>query len=433
MPYNVPPTFLNGEHLSAYKLRLLAANDDYFSGVADRFEMCLPVYEPGANGAASGYTYFKGSIYLTQGTLKWAYAYSEAGAAPANAAIKLYIDKGLASEIILSSQTATGSYSGSTDVGALAVGLHTVELIGTWDYYAESGPWPTAMLEYCHEVYDPAGTPLAYAVPNSFTDGNTSALADFTKLTDNDLYFRAVEPGNHPFAFAEVNLTAGGIPGWKTWFKHRAGCPRMYYKNVLPAFDITIDPGGIGEVVTLTATAESYHDLVGAFVDGTWYQITSPAGGGAIEVPAYIGFGRVPGTAPAGFTPLGEFSPGAFVWGTTANQKARLELLKSNDVDIAARLTPADYAGRRHVVMATPGGDAGSNKSYTTTYYFKHLLPVLSYTGTGAVMTWGADNSLTLPTPTGAMGKMDLASISSLVVGQVYKITGATWCYEDLT
>lgn len=430
MPYTIPPVFVDDEYLGAYKLRILAANDDYFKGNADRFEMAGPTFQPGANLCIAGFQYFNGYIYLTQGTLKWSYNWSVAGVGTTANAVKLYIDKGLGSEIVLSSQTNSNTYTGSTDVSALTAGLHNVQLEGTWDYEDEGGPWPLGCLHYCHEVYTGAEV---YAAPNSFTDGQTSAIADFTKVTGNDLYFRAVEPGNHPFVRVALAAVAGGVPGWSTWFKFRTSCPRMYYKNS-DAFDqhVTVgDTAGTHQHCTLTASTEGYVDLTEAFVAGTWYQIAEEApGGGDIECPTYLGFGPI--AAGAGFTPVGEFTPGQFVWGTTANQRTRLELLKENDVNIAAGLAPADYAGARHAVAYIPYG-AGGNKQYVPSYYFKHRLPVLSYAGTGITMSWGTANTLTLPAYTGAIGKVDLASINTLMVGQIYRLEGGmSWAYEDL-
>jgi hypothetical protein len=454
MPYNTPPTFADDEHLSAYKLRLLAGNDDYFSGIADRYEAPVPTWEGGAKSMTVGCHFFQGKINHVTGrnTLYWEYDWDITGFSTANETITLIIDEGLASEIVASAKVVadgSGTYSGSTNIAALADGLHTVQLIGTWDYCDDANDRPTGVLKYCYEAYT---TPLAYAVPTSFTDGNVSAVAHFSVLSDNDSYFRACEPGNHPFAHLGVNATAGGIPGWRAWFKHRAGCLRMYYKNSAAAFDIVINPGGgaLEETVTLTGTAvtvpptpgyEGYHDITVALVDGTWYEITGPVGGGDAPCPDYIGFGRVPASAISGYVPTGEFMPGQFVWGTTANQRTRLELLKSNDVSIQARLNPANYQGRHHAVLWSPGIDKNGNPDagggladYSPSYhYFKHLLPTLSYTGTAVVMEWETDNSITLPTSGTVAGKIDLSSLSDLQVGQMYKITGASWVYEDLS
>jgi hypothetical protein len=447
MPYNTPPSFAHGEHLSAYKLRILAGNDDYFSGAADRYESPVPTFEGGAYGAIVRYHFFQGNFYHVPGrnSLFWEYDWDDVVDPFYNPTIYLTIDKGLASEIAVSTQTVTGTYSnaaGGTDISALAEGLHTVELLGGWDYFGGTWPCPRAVLKHCYEAYSGA---LVYGVPHSFPDGQISEVADFQHLVDNDLYFRATEPGNHPFFHLGMTANAGNCPVWRTWFKHRTACPRMYYKNSLTTFNIIVgDPTEVGlhEHVTLTGVAaqtpplpgnEGYHNLVGAFVDGAWYEISGPDMGGWTISPDYLGFGRIPGSVISGFAPSGEFSPGAFVWGDTATQGTRLELLKSNDVSIQARLNPTDYQGRHHAVGARPGGDEGASKDYPGCYYyFKHLLPVLSYTGAGVVMTWETDNSITLPTPV-SLGKIDLSSVSDLQVGQMYKITGAGWAYEGVS
>lgn len=428
MPYATPPAFLNGEHLSAYKLRLLAANDDYFSGVADRFEMTGPQLHGMAWHATAGYYFFYGNIHLrTGGTVYWRFTYAKNGST-AGEHIALILDKGLATEHILHTTDhveGDSTHEGSEAHG-LTTGLHTICLEGTWDWYDPTGhgTYPLVELEYAYEIPGATG----YEAPHDFTDGNVSALTDFTHLSGNDTFFRSIEPGNHPFVGVSQVYGDHSGPGWRTHYKFRAGCTRCFYKNIGVAKDIVVGDGsGIDETVSMGADSESYFDLTNAFVAGTWYTIT----GGYMT--GYVAFGAPGATVPSGFASLGEFSPGQFGWGTTANQRARLQLLHTNDESIYTRLAMADYAGRRHAVAQSPFTGAGSGtQSFAVTYYLKHLLPVLNYTGAAVTLSWGVDNTLALPASSG-LTQVDLSSVTSLGIGQLYSVAGASYVYEVLS
>jgi hypothetical protein len=418
MPYSTPPTFIDGEYLGAYKLRLLAANDDHFNGVADELQMIQRTPGGGSiNGADGPMAVFDGYLYLTQNTIRYGLYLDEAGT---GTKVRLYFDYGGAGQALIRESIATGLYEATFD--ATAFTKNALYRVYADIYNYGGGSAGSAYVQYFHEVFTGTDT---YAAPDAFDDTHTSVVADFTTLSVNDALFNEITPDNFPF-WAVPNLSLGT---WTGYVKHSEKRRKLYYRVTKTTNDVVIAYGGT-TVATVAAAGVTESSLTldpATWTEGTWYAVTVTGAGGGVS---YLATGAA--ALSAGYNPLGEFMPGTFVYGTTANQRTRLALLSSNDADIAARLKRTNYVRANWAVKKNLYPILGEN--VVATYVIMHSKPILYYRGTNIQMTWGTANSQSLNTLDGShpYWTLDLSVLQNLMIGQTYTISGDSveWACE---
>ncbi len=441
MSYITPPVFsANGGYLSAYKLRALANNDEYFSGLADEIQMVQRMPGGGSiNGAETIFTIFDGYIFLTQDHLHYCLYVNKGFEGTGHC--HLYFDYGGAHQIHMT-PTIGGTDDGYSPPGVSGdgswidggePGSTAFDVSNDTNYpknalyrvYAEihwTGQAPSAELRYFYEDYYP--TTLAYTAPTAFTDGTVSDYTHFDKLSDNDTYYNAIVPDNFPFWAANTT--------WTGWVKH-SNARRKFYFSVQNsgANELHISYGGTN--LMINGASDHFADGIvhegsitipdATWTEGTWYAV-SATGTGAVS---YLAMGA--SAKSSGYTPSGQFNAGQFGWGTTANQRARLDLLGSNDTDINTRFARTNYVRANHAVKKSTFPILGS--STMAVYKIRHSKSYLYYRGKGLGMGWGTLDGTTYTNSQGLTDydgshpyqTLDLASVQNLAMGQIYTIT----------
>jgi hypothetical protein len=429
MEYNTPPSFATGDYLSAYKLRLLANNDDHFNGVASRYNAVPLTFGISSPDAVEPYEFYNGWLFLTQNAIHYAFQ-CDPHVVDYGGSCVLHLRNteggGIAS--VDDSATPGEVITGSFDCSALDKNK-LYNLVGVVTRAAYHHTAFVAKLYYAYEDNDAANP--HYDAPAAFTDGDVSTAAQFTQLSTNDTYFRLCESDNWPTHALSYTTSDDGWPTvWEGHTKHNGD--RLYYKLELAGIgggyvEIFYNGGAVFNTGSVNAVFEGYVDVAACAV-GTWYQVyvrlRHYAAGATTVTVHYLGTG--PAVASATFTPLGEFMPGQFGWGTTATQRTRLELLRSNDADLNGRLALRNHAVHSGTVPYVGPAYATQNCSLV----IKHLKNVLYYRGTGLTMGWGAvvgghyTNSLLLEDTGVANHKtLDLTGLSYLAIGQMYTIS----------
>jgi len=419
MSYITPPVFsANGGYLSAYKLRALANNDEYFSGLADEIQMVQRLPGGGQIGNENDVCLFDGYIYLTQNTIRYGLYVNVDGI---DGYVRLYFDYGGAGQRTIATYTTTGLKEDTIDAVSptnyTKPSLYRVYVVA---HYNSGITSPSGYLEYFHEVYTGA---LSFTSPTAFTDGVTSDYTHFDKLSDNDAYFNAITPDNFP-----CWQTAGTLFGdiWIGYVKHSNYRRKLYYHvKKWGGSNLYISYGGTTYVTINDAVAheDTYTIPDATFTEGTWYQVkvwtdSGDGGGGAVY---YLATGA--SAKSSGYNPSGQFNAGQFGWGTTANQRAAINILGTNDTDINTRLARTNYTRANHAVKKDSYSVLGG--SVIANYAIRHSKPMLYYRGKGLIMGWGTGNSQGLTDYDGshAYQTLDLASVQNLAMGQVYTIT----------
>ncbi len=442
MTYSTPPTFTDDVYLSAYKLRLLAANDDHQNGVADAVQMIPATMDRGFVGDELTISVFDGYLYLTQNTVKWAVYLS---GNDDSQHVHVYFDYGGAHQVELLVAGVPWATVGECALQTLDVSNKTnYPNNAIYRVYAElhraTTGTATAALRKCYEVYTGA---LAFTATDAFADGDVSAVADFQNMALNDTYFRAIESENHPL----VGITRT-VPQntthviWRGWVKHKHD--KVFYKLQMAGTTGWTFGGtmtlyyGYGDALVETVaavsteiTSEGSHTLVNAFVAGTWYQVAAVVVVGdsvaSIGTVHYLETG--PSAKNAGFIPMGEFNAGQLGWGTTANQRARFALLAANDTNLNGRLVLMNPAVKKALYSLSSGNIGG-------VYAIRRRKNVLYYRGKDLVMAWGTNNSASLNDYDGShpFWTLDLGGVQNLAPGQVYTISSTTsqaeWAQE---
>ncbi len=432
MPYVTPPTFATGERLSAYKLRLLAANDDHHEGVADALRAIPATMGRSFIGGEPNIVIFDGYLYLTQNTLKYALYLS---ANDDSQHIHLWFDYGGAGQVELTNPAtgyATAGEQALQTYDATAFTKNALYRVYAVLYRATTGTAEGELRKF-YEVYSGA---LTFTAPNAFTDGNVSAAAHFQALADNDAYFRALEDANCPSIGLPRSLAASTTTMiWRGWVKHKndkIGYRLQMAASMGWAFGGTMTlKYGVGDALVETVAtvntetiSEGTHTLANAFVVDTWYKVEVEVVVGAdvacVATVHYIEEGAA--AVDAAFTPLGEFRAGQFGWGTTANQRSRFALLGANDTALNARVNSIISHAVKKALYLSLGSDVGS------VYAIRRRQNVLYYRGKNLTMTWGDGNSMTLNDYDGShpFWTLDLGGVSNLAPGQVYYITSSS-------
>ncbi len=451
MTYITPPTFAINQYLSAYKIRTLKSNREHFNGLADALEMVQSSCHRGFTGYGNigdSATVYDGYIYLTQNHLHFICELdANASGGDISTTLTLYDTAGT-SWIMYHTHTAGTSAIQTYDAtDRTKNAIYRVLMIVTRESAGED--MPKGSLHFLYEDYQPAT--LSYTVPTTLTDGVTSAVTDFTYLTTNDAYFHAIESQNQ--GFTGITKTNGNNNGthtiWEGWVRHRhnngSNHGRVYYKCTnTPAVEGTTtlqilydatDVSGYGaETVLSDATAgikEGSFNLIQTFIVGIWYLVrvqlvvADCGGNSAAATVHYLYTG--PNGKHTGFVPMGEISAGQFGWGTTTNQRSRLDLLRANDVNLNSRLVGTNWSMH----------NAAVHKGYFTNYStiapygsvtIVHRKSILYYRGKGTVtMSWGTSNAqgLTDYDASHPYQTLDLNSVQNLAMGQIYTISAS--------
>lgn len=80
-------------------------------------------------------------------------------------------------------------------------------------------------------------------------------------------------------------------------------------------------------------------------------------------------------------------------------------------------------------------GDVGISKGCwhesNARFYLNHVYRYLYWDSVGKVESLDGANSVSLSEPPTGVGQMDLDTVDWLQYGQIYLVTGVTWCIED--
>jgi hypothetical protein len=421
--FTTPQSFVNGGVVGRAQLGVLLDNDRYFNGLCDRWRTVVA----GGQRTNTITQELWDGYHLLRSDAKTLYYCIEAGT---NAVVDLYYDYGGANQtLIATADNANPVRSGSYDLSSFDPGLYRVYARNRGTSGTTSTCWPP------YTVYTGA---LSYTTPPTITDGSVASYVDFNKFVANDLFFNANRPpqpafvaGTRKFIGTETSLII-----WHGWIKHHNPVVRYHIK--LNPYDA---PGNsnnnqmriiygygsaLAENVIQTAVVgehEGSHTLVNAFVDGNWYhvavEISRDDGNGYIQTSSVYYLMTEPAAASATFTNMGDLTVGQFVYGSTAGQNTRLQLLSDNDNDIDDRLLRMDFAVREAEYVDL--GDSGG----TWHYRLKRRYDTLYYRGTNVTLQFGDDESVALTDVSAGYGTYNLQQASGLVYGMIYQVVGS--------
>jgi hypothetical protein len=450
--YESPPTFETGQVLGRANLGILRDNDDFFRGLADRYR-CIPY---GASrswiGDETEQVVWDGYHYLEADALTLYYHLTLAGRDTAGHAHLYYnwdgdvgSPGGTLIATISSNGTSSSSYDLSTFHGTNGDGLYRVGCVMHRDADGEDENLNTT----CRAPYTVYTGAKSYSTPPTITDGNAGTAAHLNTLRNNDLFFNDCTPRQPGFVGMERSYLASehSLILWDGWIKHRS--TEMYwYIGMVPGdgdnnadsnqITIKYDLDGTPETVkthTTNGTSESHATLAGSYTIGNWYRVqveqtrSSHASGYNCTGSVYYLYMAPPqdSEGETAFTLMDEFTENQWVYGDTAGQDTRLELLSDNDTYIIERLCwDDDEVGRLDFAVSKPafirlgGTDTGD-------YRLQRRGNTLYYRGTELTLRWGTDNNEGLDDAADC-STFDLNSID-LPHGTIYRVTGTTLEY----
>jgi len=424
--------FTDGEILSRVPYSTLFDNDAYFHGIAD-------AWNPVQNGVARGYLGTEESIVIYDGYHVLA---SDATAlsytidlintdAGHPSTITLYYDYGGAGQVTVATRSTTGTSNGAVGVGGLAPGFYRVYCVMT------RAAGSTAYQAYgtCYPPYTRYTGALSFAAAGASGDGVVGTAADhFNAWRLNQLYFYDQLGSHAPFNSVRrgYNAAESELVIWYGWIMHKFR--RIRYRawlrenaggNVLTLY---YDYGGANEYAFATldteTEVETYADLPDAtFAPGSAYLVAAvisrtDTGQDTDARLRYIM--ESPVAATAGYTSLGTLVAGQYVFGDTAGEGTRAELLTANQANLEGRLVRRDYAVRK----ASYSDTAES----TWMYWMCHRHPLLYYRGQNLVLKYGnANDYVTLPDTDDGDNRYriyDLRQVDGLIRGVHYHIEG---------
>lgn len=424
--------FTDGEILSRVPYSTLFDNDGYFHGMAD-------AWQPVVNGISRGYLGTEESIIVWDGyhvlssdatLLNYQIALSNADAGHPST-LALYYDYGGAGQVTVDSRDTTGVTTDTYDLSGFAAGFYRVTAILS-RAAGDVGYGAGATVPPPYTTYTGA---LSFAAAAACGDGTVGTAADhFNAWRANELYFYDQLSSHPPFNSVRrgYNASESELVIWYGWIVHRFR--RIRYRawlrenaggNVLTLY---YDYGGANEYAFATLNTETevetYADLPDAtYTPGTAYVVAAviTRTDTAQDTDARLRYiMESPITATAGYTSLGTLAAEQYVFGDTAGEATRAELLTANQANLDGRLVRRDYAMRK----ATYSDTAES----TWMYWMCHRHPLLYYRGTHLVLKYGnASDYVSLPDTDDGDNQYriyDLRQVDGLIRGVHYHIEG---------
>lgn len=419
-----PQEFVDGQVLGRTQLGVLLDNQRYFHGLCDRWR--VPSHSVERDSTVTDVIW--DGFLLLDADAKTMWYHIEADT---DAIVDLYYDKGGAGEVLIATaNNANPVREGSYDLSGFSPGLYRV-------YCRNRGT--TGTTGGCHAPATTYTGSLSYTTPPTYTDGNVGTHTDLNKNRANGFYFNDIKPPQAAFVGCERGFvgTETSLVIWRGWIKHRHERIR-YYVDLQPTDSLLNDNNNririvygyedaLAETVLQTAVVgehESYHDLVNVFVDDTWYQI-------AVIIDRDDGndYGQdsklnyilgSPVAADASFTNVDALTVGQYIYGSTAGQDTRLQLVSDNDANINGRLEYHRF-GVRKAEYTDLGGSGG-----TWHYRLMRRYDTLYYRGTSVTLRYGDDESRALDDVSSSYGTFNLQQLPGLQYGMIYRLEGST-------
>lgn len=431
------PEFQDGEVLCKLAYAPLFDNDQFFYGFAERYRAVAQGVKRRYIGNETELIVWDGYLLLQADATDIQYYISLANDDAGHpSTLTLFFDYGGVGQAEVDQLTATGYAQDTFDASGYAAGLYRITCILTRDI-GDNNYNATAVGRAVYATYTGA---LSYSAPPAISDGLlSSAASHFNVWRANDLYFQAQMSPNHPHVAFERTWVGDELDliVWDGWVVHSGEHERIYYKAKLSGVSDgdTLQGyydygGGDQEMfveITDAALHESYADLTPAtFADGTMYRVTWRLTRTSHiynnDVTLYYAF-LAPGSAGSGFTIPGDLAAGQYVFGDTAGQDTKANILSDNDTHLNGRqtLVRRDYAVRKAEYEDL--GESGGTWWYT----FHRQRDLLYYRGSGLMLTWGDDESLDLEEYDGdnPYWILDLRQLETLLPGSNYEISGS--------
>ena len=278
-----------------------------------------------------------------------------------------------------------------------------------------------------------------YSLGPTTTDGNVSSVGHFNTWRSNDLYFAANQPRQPGFAGNDVDTLTATTTIFDGYVLHFGS--RLYYSaafvqnNAGEKIKIIYDYGGSGQQTILeqgtTGTYTDYEDLTGTHSWGSWKRVIVQLLNGGDGTVYYLYMHPQIGDEPdKSYTIMDEFSVDQYVYGSNVHQGTRMQLFTNNDKHIFKYMCESANIGRRDYAVRSPiyTNAAGTDKGE---YRMVRRYDTLYYRTTGGILEWGTDQSQSLTDydATNHYQTLDLAGLTGLHYGTVYKITGSELLY----
>lgn len=428
MTYVTPPTVTTGQVLGRAYLQILRNNDDHFLGLAEGWRPVNYGVSRTWIGSELEVVIWHGYHYLALDAKTLHYNYTVSGCSGGNATAHLYYDN-----VEIDTQVGNGNSNSTYSLAAKDIGIYEVKCTMTRAVYTDS---PGAVTTFTPPYTTYTGAE-SYTAPDSISDGATSAATSFNKWRSNDLYFNACKPRQPGFVGQSRGHVGSSLDTviWDGWIYHPYQYSRLYYgvnladtlsgSHVVVSYNVDGTPEQVCDI-TVAGDSFSYHDL-DSYTEGTLYHVqarlyrtnTDYNPGGSI---IYLYLCPQPGHEAVGYTSMGEFTVGQYVYGSTGGQSTRLDLLSDNDAVIYDRLT-ASGTGRRDFAVSKTAYVrlGGTDYGY---YRMTRQGDFLYYVGGGEIVWSGGSQYLTSTDETNPYLVLDLNSVTDLPHGTVYWISG---------
>ena len=413
LEYVKPMEFTTGQVLGRANLGVLRDNDDYFNAVSDR-AIHVPAGQVTAWESDTISRVAWDGWHLKRADMDTLYYYAELSnddAGHPTTLVGWYDYNDDFNDTQMFTRSTTGTSSGTVDLSSFPDGLYRVTFIMT-RAGGDTGYDATATIRAPYTIYTGSES---YTAGHTITDGNTSDVAHFNRWRDNDIYFNAITPSQIPSVgmATETTLTSTTLELFNGWDKFHPDHLRMGYRIYLDGFgagdvvkiryDADADVSTQTKNITVDETwEESTWDITDSgYTKGNWYRVRV-----TLESDANAGWRTgtcdylymTAASLDASYTVMDPFTVDQFVYGSTALQDTRLQLLTDNDASIYDRLTwGAANPGRMDFACFEPEFHGYNGGWFYGNYRFKRRGDTLYYRTKGAelVLADGTTESLT--------------------------------------
>jgi len=426
--------FATGEMLHRLQYQVLFDNDQFFHAWIDRWMSAPNGVARTFIGAETTLALWDGYHLLQADCKLLHYSISSASDNPAEpVTVRLYYDYGGPNQTLIATatdQTTSGTYS----LSAFSPGLYRVYAVMTRTDGNNNG---TAV---CHAPFTTYTGALSYTTPPTVTDGATPTAADFNKWRANDAMFESRMSPNVPFNGVQRGHVGDelSLVIWSGYVYHDEDHRRLRYKaqlnNVLDGNQLKCiyDYDTVVSKQTLVTISdanehESYADIPGGvYTPGATYRVVwqmTRATHNYLTTKVTLDYTILAPVAPhSGFTIPGTLQVGQYVYGDTAGQNTRAQLLSLNDADLNSRvgMLRMDYAVRKANYI-----DLGDSGGVWRPWFFRQQ-DLLYYRTTGAALHYGNDQTVSLEDYDSSHPYyiLDLRSVSGLLPGAGYYLEG---------
>ena len=444
------PAFEDGQVLGRTLYRSLFENDQFFNGYADR-RIAVP------NGGCRRFIADELSHVLFDG-----YIYLDSEHTLLNYYIAVLCD-GNPDELADEEPHVDLWFDGTDITGDIVGGVHDdtgaalVEELSTFDAsgYPDGIHRVYAVLHrgasghnatgYCAAPWLTYTGALAYAAVPAIADAAVPTAANsFNIWRANDTFFESQLSPNHPTVACETRTIAASVNViiWAGWVQAPAATNNRIWWHIRLDETGTANLEGIFDYFDVvghehfkTASSdqdnEGHFDLVNAYTPGDLYcvvwRLSTEVASAADADIVYTAIDTQ--VIDPAFTVPGEPAVNQYVFGDTAGETTRADLLSDNDTALNARET---LVYRRYATKNAESYDDNATDG-TWSYTFERQGNELWYKGSGLEISYGNGSTETLPDTTD-YAVVDLREIRDLPYGAQYTVSGTDldWAMEVL-